>query len=70
MVEIVQVAKDGSALMKVIFFNGDIVEIGDIEIGIDEHIETTAKRNGIRFNSADKLGEVLNEKCKLRVGNE
>lgn len=70
LVEIVQVAKDGSALMKVIFFNGDIVEIGDIEIGIDEHIETTAKRNGIRFNSADKLGEVLNEKCKIRVGNE
>ena len=68
--EVVQVAKDGSALMKVIFFNGDIVEIGDIEIGIDERIATTAKKNGIRFNGADELGDVLNEKCKIRVGNE
>ena len=67
--EIVQVAKDGSALMKVIFFNGEIVEIGDIEIGIDEHIKSTAKRSGIRFNGADALGEVLNEKCKITVGN-
>ena len=48
--EVMQVAKDGSALVKIIFFNGEIVEIGDVEIGIDERIESTAKRNGIRFN--------------------
>ena len=68
--EVMQVAKDGSALVKVIFFNGEIVEIGDVEIGIDERIESTAKRNGIRFNGAEELGSVLNEKCKISVGNE
>ena len=68
--EIIQIAKDGSALMNVVFFNGDIVEIGNIEIGIDERIETTARRNGIRFNGTGELGEILNEKCKIRVGNE
>jgi superfamily I DNA/RNA helicase len=68
--EVLQVAKDGSALVKIIFFNGEIVEIGDVEIGIDEHIETTAKRNGIRFNGAEELGNVLNEKCKISVGGE
>ena len=68
--EVMQVAKDGSAFVKIIFFNGEIVEIGDVEIGIDERIESTAKRNGIRFNGAEELGSVLNEKCKISVGNE
>lgn len=68
--EIVQVVNDGSALMKVVFFNGDVVEIGDIEIGIDEHIEATAKSNGIRFSSANALGELLAEKCTLHICGE
>ncbi len=68
--EVMQVAKDGCALVKIIFFNGEIVEIGDVEIGIDEHIESTAKKNGIRFNGAEELGSVLNDKCKISVGGE
>lgn len=68
--EVMQVAKDGSALVKIIFFNGEIVEIGDVEIGIDERIESTAKRNGIRFNGAEELGSILNDKCKISVGSE
>lgn len=68
--EVMQVAKDGSALVRIIFFNGEIVEIGDVEIGIDERIESTAKRNGIRFNGAEELGSVLNDKCKISVGGE
>lgn len=70
LVEVMQVAKDGSALAKIIFFNGEIVEIGDVEIGIDERIESTAKRNGIRFNGAEELRRVLNDKCKISVGGE
>lgn len=68
--DVTQVTKDGSALVKIVFFNGEIVEIGDVEIGIDERIEKTAKRNGIRFNGAEELGRVLNEKCKISVGDE
>lgn len=68
--EVMQVAKDGSALVKIIFFNGEIVEIGDVEIGIDERIESTAKKNGIRFNGAEELGELLSEKCSIRVGDK
>ncbi len=68
--EVMQVAKDDSTLVKIIFFNGEIVEIGDVEIGIDERIESTAKRNGIRFNGAEELGSVLNDKCKISVRGE
>lgn len=68
--EVMQVAKDGSVFVKIVFFNSEIIEMGDVEIGIDEHIESTAKRNGIRFNSTEELGNVLNEKCKICVGDE
>lgn len=68
--EVMQIANDGSVLVKIIFFNGGIVEIGDVEIGIDERIESTAKKNGIRFNGAEELGSVLSEKCKISVGGE
>jgi DNA polymerase III delta prime subunit len=68
--EILQVANDGSALLKILFFYGDIIELGDIEIGIDERIEKTAKKNGIRFNKPNDLGRVLAEKCKITVGGE
>ncbi|KHJ49682.1 ATPase AAA [Vreelandella venusta] len=68
--EVMQVAKDGSALVKIIFFNGEIVEIGDVEIGIDERIESTAKRNGIRFNRAEDLGKLLSQTLVLQVNGE
>jgi hypothetical protein len=54
--EVMLVAQDRSVLVKIVFFNGEIVEIGDVEIGIDERIELTAKRNGIRFSGTEELG--------------
>jgi hypothetical protein len=68
--EINEVAKDGSAILRIIFFNGDIVEMGDVEIGLDERIETTAKRNGIRFKDAEALGSIFSKKCNLIAGDE
>lgn len=68
--EVMHVAKDGSTLVKIIFFNGEIVEMGDVEIGIDERIESTARKNGIHFNGAEELGRLLSEKCSLRVGDK
>lgn len=38
------IAQDRSVLVKIVFFNGEVVEIGDVEIGIDERIELTAKK--------------------------
>ncbi len=68
--EVMLVAQDRSVLVKIVFFNGEIVEIGDVEIGIDERIELTAKRNGIRFSGTEELGGVLNEKCNINVGGD
>lgn len=68
--EVMQLAADGSAFVKIIFFNGEIVEIGNVEIGIDDHIEHTARKNGIRFRGAEELCSVLTEKCKIRANDE
>jgi hypothetical protein len=72
--EVVQVAKDGKALkalcLKVIFFNGEIIEMGDVEVGIDGRIETTAKRNGIRFNDTESLGINFAKKCTISSGSD
>ncbi|EPB0854871.1 DEAD/DEAH box helicase [Yersinia enterocolitica] len=63
-------AQDGCVLVKVVFFGGDIIEIGDIEVGLDEHIAATAKNNRIRFSDMAALGKFFNDKCQLTVGDE
>lgn len=68
--EVLQVSYEGSALVKVIFFNGYIVEMDSINIGIDTYIEDTAKRNSMYFKDADGLGRILQENCTIRVGDE
>jgi len=64
---IVQVAKDGTALLKINFFNGSVIEMGEVEIGIDERIVTTAKRNGFRFSKTEELTQLLNDRCLIAM---
>lgn len=70
LVEVVQISNDGTALLKVIFFNGDIVEMGNIEVGIDERIVETVKKNSVYSKSTEQIGVYLSEKCMIRVGSE
>ena len=70
LVEVTQVANDGSVLVKIIFFNGGIIEMGDVEVGVDERIESTAKKSAIRFQEIAELGRLLADKCTIRVGSE
>jgi len=64
-----QIATDGSALLKVSFFNGPAIEMGKIEIGIDDQIESTAKRSGFRFQNTQELAEMLRERCQILMGD-
>ena len=70
LVEVTQIAKDGSAQIVVVFFNGDIVEMDAVEIGVDEHIETTAKENGVRSTGIEALGKHLTERCLIRSNGD
>lgn len=68
--EIEQVARDESALVKITFFNGKAIEVGDVGVGIDDHIVETAKRNGFKFRTTQDLCKLLEEKCNLKVGDK
>lgn len=65
---VAQVAPDGSALVRLSIFNGALVEMGEVEIGVDERIVSTARRSGFRFKSAEELGEMLREKFQIVMG--
>ena len=68
--EIAEAAKDGRILLRILFFSGELVELGDIEVGLDERIVDTAKRNGLRFNSVERLNPLLQEKCKITANGD
>lgn len=68
--EVVQTAPDGSFLLNVVFFSGTVIEIGDIEIGIDERIVSTSKKSGIRFKNIEELTTLLGDKCNFRFSGE
>ncbi|HCB1812761.1 TPA: AAA family ATPase [Citrobacter braakii] len=60
-------AADGSIELQVAFFTGDSLEMGDVEIGVDEYVE-----NGLEKMRLGKKGkrsyEVLDQICCLQQG--
>jgi superfamily I DNA and/or RNA helicase len=67
--QIIQTANDGTGLLKIKFFNGTVIEMGDIEVGINEKIENTAKESGFRFKKVEELSQLLTEKCLIKAGD-
>lgn len=61
--------KDGSFELRVYAFNGAVEEFGTIQVGIDERIEATARRKGLRFKDAKDLKRVLADRFALRVSD-
>lgn len=61
-----QIAKDGSILLRICFFNGSLEEIGDVEVGIDERIVSTARKYGFKFNDIQSLSALLEKKCSIK----
>jgi len=70
LVEVTQIANDGSAQIVIIFFNGAIVEMDAVEIGIDDHIETTVKESGVRFKNIEALGKHLTQRCLIKSNGD
>ena len=65
-----QVSKDGTAaLVSVRFFNGEVVEIGAVDVGIDDRLHEAARRL-LRTGRAgiEEIGGLLEGLCVLRPG--
>lgn len=68
--EIISCAKDGSALMSVVHFASDILEMGDVEIGIDDTIVASVKKRGLPFRDSEDLASALTERCRIEINGE
>lgn len=68
LVEVLQVAKDGSVLVHIEFFNGNLLQMGELEIGLDEKIVETAHKKGFVFRGVEALSDLLVEKLTVTKG--
>ncbi len=64
-------AADGSIELQIAFFTGECLEMGDVEIGVDEYVENAIakiERRKDRFKG-DRLYKRLEQLCCFRQGD-
>ena len=62
-------AADDSIELQIAFFSGDCLEMGDVEIGVDEYVETGLKRMGYGSKGGG-FYEKLEQLCCLEQGED
>lgn len=62
-------AADDSIELQIAFFSGDCLEMGDVEIGVDEYVETGLKRMGYGSKGGG-FYEKLEQFCCLEQGED
>lgn len=65
--QVLEEAPDDSVLIKINFFNGAIIEMDKVDVGIDEKIDESAKKRGIRAKDINRLSEIMAKKFILNV---
>ncbi len=60
-------AADDSVELQIAFFTGDCLEMGDVEIGVDEYVETGLKKMGYGLKGGSPY-EKLSQLCCLQQG--
>lgn len=63
-------AADDSIELQIVFFLGECLEMGDIEIGVDEYVEKAIAKIAGRQLQKEKLNNRLNELCCFEQGGE
>ena len=66
--EFADLAADGSAELRIAFFPGAILQFGDVEIGVDEYVESLANKLG-KSHETTVLGW-LQDECTFTFGEE
>ena len=62
-------AADGSVELQIAFFMGDCLEMGDVEIGVDEYVENGLKKMGHGFKGGN-IYETLGKLCCFQQGED
>ena len=63
-------ANDGSIELQIAFFAGDCLEMGVVEIGVDEYVEREYKKIDHQEPTGKELHEALEQDCCLVHGNQ
>ncbi|MDR1484871.1 MAG: AAA family ATPase [Planctomycetaceae bacterium] len=63
--EILTKPTNGQFLIKIVFFNGTMLSMGKVEIGIDEKIIETVKRKRIGAKTPEELTDFVRDRCQL-----
>ena len=64
--KIIQTADDGSALLQIKFFCGSVIEMGDVEIGLDEKIFKAGKHK----YGPNKIMDKFKEACLIKTNEK
>jgi len=67
LVELQQTDANGYALLRVMFFNGEEINLGDIDISVDKKIRKKAKGQGFRHNNTEHFIKKLHNNCILQT---
>jgi len=65
--QVMNSAKDGSFMFKVVFFSR-LIDMADVEVGIDSRIEDTARRHKETFKNLEELASILQKRCEITDG--
>lgn len=52
------------------FFNGELIELGSVEVALDNHILDFARKKGIQARNIELLAETLAQRTILTVGDQ
>jgi superfamily I DNA/RNA helicase len=63
-------ATDGSIELQIAFFTGECLEMGDVEIGVDEYVEQVVAKIARQKRTGKKLYEYLERHCCLVHGDQ
>lgn len=72
--EVLQEANDGSVIIKILFFSDNLIEMGEIEVGIDtkilEELTEEAERKRTPIRDFTELQRMLAERMSISVGSD
>lgn len=63
-------AKDGSLELQIAFFVGECLDMGSVDIGVDEHVENEVRKHGIKLKAASDDGDYpeLSQRFSISMG--
>lgn len=69
---LVNPAADGSVELRIAFFTGECLEMGELEIGVDEYVESSVAKLWRRKDKlqGERLYGLLEQRCCLRHGDD